>query len=398
MKSGLIARKQARLRATRLLTSIGYEFPVNLPVGSLAPVQKAGVAIGRAIQDWESGGARVLVLDEPTSAMPNTEASKLFGVMERVRSQGLGVLFVTHHLDEVFEVADSVTVFRDGVSIATVPVQSLDHEALVELMLGHSKPERAIVVRSDELDHPMVATQSTLLRLEAVSAGPNVGIDLHVGSGEIVGLAGVTGSGRDELIEAIAGHMTRTGDMFVEGRAIPQHRPHIARRAGIGYVPADRARNSVFPTFDVGSNITASGLRPHRRNSLLSLSSEAEEVEALMEQLDVLPRNRRANMMTLSGGNQQKAVVGRFIRRDPKILLLIEPTQGVDVGARGAIYSAIRSTAARGGCVLMSSSDADELAEICTRVVVLRRGSIVADLKDVILLGDVIEDLALGIS
>jgi ribose transport system ATP-binding protein len=343
-------------------------------VGDLSPVERTGIAIGRALQDWP-GAAKVIVLDEPTATMPAAEASRLFEVVRRIRAQGLAVLYVTHHLDEVLELGDSVTVLRDGREIATRPVGGLIHQELVELMLGHAMQSHSPVLSAEvrESDEPV-------LRVSSLSAQTVTDVSVVVGRGEIVGVAGITGSGCDELLQAIVGDIPRSGSVEIDGKPVPANRPHLAVRAGLAYVPADRQRNSIIPSVDVRSNVTASGVKEFVHRGLLSGKAEQQEVQRWINLLAVRPNDPDAPVTSLSGGNQQKVVMARWLRRSPKIMVLIEPTQGVDIEARESIYAALRSTLQTGG-VLLSSSDSDELAALCDRVVILRRGQLVTELS-----------------
>jgi ribose transport system ATP-binding protein len=384
-----IAWRHARRRATRILSSLGYDIPVNTPVGKLSQVERTGIAIARGLQDWP-GAAKVIVLDEPTATMPAAEAARLFDVVHRLREQGLGVLYVTHHLDEVIQMADSVTVLRDGRQIVTRPVAGLSHAEIVELMLG-----RQLAAAAEESQHVVAASAQAVLKVEHLSTGVLRDISLTVQRGETVGVAGITGSGHHELLEAIAGAVQRKGSVEVAGTAVPPNRPHRAVRAGLAFVPDDRQRNSIVPGFDLQANMTASGVREFVRRGLLSMRAEQSEAMHWIDQLDVRPADPQAQITALSGGNQQKAVVGRWLRRSPKVMVLIEPTQGVDVGARASIYAALKRALEAGG-VLLSSSDADELAALCDRVLILRRGRLIGELSRSDVSAEVIESMVLG--
>ena len=388
-RSGFIDRPACTRRARELVESIGYRIDVTMPVGRLSAAQRTGVAIARALQDLD-GRTRMLVLDEPTAAMPATEADRLFEVVAHLAEQGLGILLVTHHLDEVFRVADVATVLRDGRVVATRPVEGLTEHGLVDLMVG-DQLEQAEHARHDQ--HALTGPEC--LAVDALSADAVYDVSLTLARSEIVGVAGLDGSGRVELLEAISGNRRRSGAVRIRGARVAANRPHAARRAGLGYVPADRTRNSTFADFDVTANITAAGVREYLRAGLLSARAERREAEQWIDRLGINPPDPSARVDSLSGGNQQKAVVARWLARRPAVLLMVEPTQGVDVAARESIYAAVR-LAARDSGVLIASSDSEELAAICDRVLVLRRGRIAAQLRGSELTAAAIDRLCLS--
>jgi ribose transport system ATP-binding protein len=224
------------------------------------------------------------------------------------------------------------------------------------------------------------ASRRTVLEIQDLRT-PNVhGISFSVNAGEIVGLAGIAGSGRDHWLPAIAGAIGRRGTVRIGATVVTPRRPRAAIRAGLGFVPTGRRRAAVLPTFDATTNLTVSNVRRYVRFGLLNQRAESEDARAWFQQLEVSPPNPRAPILTLSGGNQQKVMVGRWLRCHPTVLALDEPTQGVDIGARQTIYLSLQRAAEAGNGVLISSSDADELAAICHRVIVFVRGRIVAEL------------------
>ncbi|MEU3980505.1 sugar ABC transporter ATP-binding protein [Streptomyces sp. NPDC026672] len=373
-RGGLVNWRACRRRAQDLLADLGYELPVRQPVGRLTPGQRTGVAIARALQDG-GGPVRLLVLDEPTAAMPASDAERLFEVLAGLRDRGVGILLVTHHLDEVFAMADRVTVLRDGRVVSTGPTDELSPHSLVEMMVGS---ESAVAESRRATSHTQpgpVALSVSGLECDGVA---NVSFDVR--RGEIVGIAGIDGSGRSELLEAVAGNRRRTGRVAIASNAVAGNRPHAARRAGLGFVPANRPRHSLFPSHDVASNITAPGLSGYLRAGLVSRSAELTAADNWVERLGIKPSDPRALIRSLSGGNQQKAVIARWLAREPEVLVLSEPTQGVDIAARESIYDGIQ-LAARTGAVLIGSSDSAELARICDRVLVMHRGAVTAELS-----------------
>lgn len=372
-RAGLISWPEAVRRTRTVLETLGYDFDVTRPVGTLSASQRTGVAIARALQDW-SGKRSVIVLDEPTAAMPAQDVGSLFRAVRALRDRGLGVVYVSHHLHEVLDLADDVTVLREGHVVSSRPAAGLTHDSLVELIVGS-----AIERSSTHARKSVVGERAPALSLRNFAAGTVSGLDLDVQAGEIVGVVGVDGSGRDAILPAVAGLEPHDGEVWVSGRLVRSGRPRAAMRAGTGYVPADRLRNGVVPALDVVSNLTISGLAPYRRLGLVSRRAEDEDARAWLGRVGVLEDKSRVPILTLSGGNQQKVMVGRWLRREPALLALDEPTQGVDVGARELIYRLLREAAASGRGVLVASSSSDEVLDLCHRVVVMAHGSAVAD-------------------
>ena len=370
---GTIRWREATRRTASAMLALGYDVDVCAPVGLLSASERTGVAIARALERW-SGEPAVVVLDEPTAAMPTAEVRRLFATVERLRAQGLGIVYVTHHLDEILEIADEVTVLRNGSVVLARRAAGLTHENLVTAIVG-----RELVVEPNA-----AAAKSTssppALHVDSLRTASVLGASFSIAAGEIVGVAGITGSGRDDLVPAIAGAIGRTGTVRIGGAAVAAGRPRAAINAGLGFVPANRRRAGILPAFDAGHNLTVSGLRPHVRCGLLNHRRENAEASGWLSRLDVLPTDPRAPILTLSGGNQQKVMIGRWLRRQPIIFALDEPTQGVDIGARQTIYQSLRQAAEQGSGVLISSSDTDELAANCHRVLVFARGRIEAEL------------------
>ena len=376
-KAGTISWPVARARAQAIIAELGHSFDVERPAGTLLPAERTCIAIARALQSQDVP-AKVLILDEPTSAMPASEVTKFFAILGALRTRGLGIVFVTHHLDEVREIADQVTVLRDGSNVATVPARELTHAALVELILGSSARAEPAPVQAGDPRSP--APDSTPdLEVAGLRTGLVHGADFSVRRGEIVGIAGLSGSGREEVLPALAGGLPRHGSVRVGGREVPAGRPHRTAALGVGYVPADRVRNGLFPNLTVGSNLTIARLRQFTRAGLLRPSAELTDVRRWLAELQVQPDDPERGVTALSGGNQQKVLVARWLRVAPRVIILDEPSQGVDVGARVGIHWALRR-AAEDTAVLIASSDADELATLCDRVIVLSRGRVVGEL------------------
>lgn len=360
-------RLQNRI-ATEALRELGYDFDVRTPVGELTPAERTGLAIARALHDWESS-VDLLVLDEPTAALPGKDVARLFEVIKAVSERGVGVVYVSHHLDEVFEIADVVTILRDGHKVADRPTAELDHEALIQLIVGSAVDAGSAAALAEEVqDRPVVLSTRGLGGLTLDS------VDFQVHEGEVLGIAGITGSGREVVARLLFGALSRRGTVEVSGTVLANQRPDIAMGAGIAFVPADRKQTAIIPEMTVRENITITRLSDYFTRFFLSRRPERADVRAWMERLDVRPRTPEREIKNLSGGNQQKAVLAKWLRLDPKVLVLDEPTQGVDVGAKADIHRLIDHAAEEGTAVVVCSTDTEELVRVCSRVIVLLRG------------------------
>ncbi len=363
--------REAARRSRAAMVALGYKIDVNIPVGMLSAAERTGVAIARALQGW-SGKPAVVVLDEPTAAMPAPEVHRLFEAIEQQRGQGLGILYVTHNLcDEVLQLANDVTVLRNGEAVMSRDARGLTHEALVTAIVGrelaatqHPAPQQGAE-----------ASRPAVLEIQNLRT-PNVhGVSFTVNAGEIVGLAGITGSGRDDVLPSIAGAIARDGTVGIGRTVVPPRRPRAAIRAGLGFVPANRRRAAVLPTFDAATNLTVASIRRFVRFGLLNQRAEAEDALTWLHRLNISARESAR-----SPSSPSAAVTGRRswsaagCTAQTAVLALDEPTQGVDIGACKTIYLSLQRAAEAGNGVLISSSDADELAAICHRVVVFVRG------------------------
>ncbi len=345
---------------------------VKVPVDSLPPSHRTAVAIARALVGWEDG-ASLLVLDEPTATLPGDDVERLFEVIHRLKSRGVSILYVSHHLDEVFELADRVTVLRDGQRVVTTPVRDLDHARLAELIVGH----RVEVTTASEA----TVGGQPLLTVRGLHGSTVRGIDFDVASGEIVGLAGITGSGREHVLGLIAGQVPRDGgDVALATTPLENYRPGQAIGAGAAFVPAERARRGVVGPMNVRENLSICDVGRFFIRGRLSRRAEVLECKQWIDRLAIKTSGTEAMIGSLSGGNQQKVLFGKALRLGPKVLLLDEPTQGIDVGAKDQIHRLIDEAAAAGMATVVSSTDTDELVRLCHRVIVLANGRIRATL------------------
>lgn len=362
-------------RARHACTQIGIELNPATPVSSLSPVERTMLAVARACTDLDPSRA-LLVLDEPTATLPANEVTALFDLIRRLASAGTAVVLVTHAIDEILKIADRVTVLREGHVVGTHTRAELDRPLLVREIAGEQAGEPLSSSTREQLElggDQMMVTELSNATLRGVR------FTLH--AGEVIGVAGLEGSGRESLAAAVAGAIPDiTGSVHVDGVPIPTSNVGAAQRGGIAYVPADRGTRGVIGTLTAAENLTLSA--PVRRRGLgrVHLRRDLEDATNWFEQLAVHPKTPQRPLSQFSGGNQQKVVVARALRIRPKVLVLDEPTQGVDVGATQALHSVIRATAANGAGVLICSSDLEELASVCDRVLVLVDGEVSSEL------------------
>jgi ribose transport system ATP-binding protein len=377
-KGGTIRRCAARRQAQAALASVGLEHDPNEMVSSLGAAERTGIAVARAMTSENDAPARVLVLDEPTATLPAAEVGRLLGTLRTAAARGVSILYVTHHLGEVGNFADRVTVLRDGVQVVTSPVASMDHAELVHQLIGS---ELESMHRPPSPPAEMF-DRAPVLTVRGLTAGPLEDLELMVWTGEVVGICGLTGSGRELLLGSIFGAREReTGQVSVAGRVLPPGRTDLSIKAGVGYLPPDRRTSGGLMELTARENLTLVNLRQFWRGMRLRSRHEAAEVARWFEQLDIRPSDGIDwPLGTFSGGNQQKVLFGKWLRESPKLLLLDDPTQGVDVGAKAALHRQILAAAASGAAVLVSSTDIDELVSLCTRVLVIGNGHVAEEI------------------
>ncbi|HEX4768264.1 MAG TPA: sugar ABC transporter ATP-binding protein [Lichenihabitans sp.] len=366
---GTVDRSAIRKRVAALFAQLAIAVDPERPTGTLSIAQQQMVEIAKAI----SVEARVLVLDEPTAVLDEQRVATLFGTVGRLRGQGLGIVFISHHLEEIFRIADRVTVLRDGRITGTAKVADVDQDWLVSRMIGRDFPAHSPQVR--KAGRPALA-------IEGLSVpGQFADVSLTVGQGEIVGLAGLVGAGRSEVARALVGLDRPSGIVRLFGTPVTIRNPNAAARLGIVYVTEDRKSQGLLPNRPVRENLTISNLRRFASAGLLRLGAEARYVRDMIKSLDVRLAGSGVEIRTLSGGNQQKVLIGRALTVGPRILILDEPTRGVDIGAKQEIYALIERLVAGGMAVLLISSEMEEVLRLADRVVVLRRGRVAATLS-----------------
>lgn len=360
---GLVDFGELNRRATELLARLGQRLDVGRDASRLSPVGMTMTAIARAL----STDAEVLVLDEPTAALTDAETSQLFAVIRRLTAQGVAVLYVSHRLEEVFAIADEYTVLRNGRRVDAGSIADTTIQRVVSAMVG-----RDLDAFFPERGGP--APGEAVVELSGVGGLQTTAVDLTVGAGEIVGIAGLAGSGRSELLRIIAGvQRPSRGSMLLHGRAFAPSSTSAALRAGVAYVPQERRADGLVPD-SIERNVNLTTLDRHARFGLTSARRARRHATEAADRLDLRRRSIDQDVLTLSGGNQQKVVLAKALATDPRLLLLDEPTRGVDVGTKSEIYHLIRSLVVSGVAALVVSSELPELLGLCDRILVMHEG------------------------
>jgi ABC-type sugar transport system ATPase subunit len=377
---GLVDRGALDRRARAMLSAIedpehtgagaGMAIDVGARVGALPLGQQQMVQIAAAV----GSGARVIIFDEPTSSLSQFEADRLYALLDRLRQRGVTCVYVSHRMPEIFRLCDTVTVLRDGAHVTTQPARSLDEATLVHHMIGR---------RLDEYlpHHVSSAPGRELLRVEGLaSAGKFSDVSLVVRSGEVVGLAGLVGAGRSEIAHALFGlDPAATGRIWIDGKPARLTSPRAAMRAGVGLVPEDRKRQGLVLGMAAAHNFTLPVLPALARLGWIHRPTEEALARRLGARLGVRAPNLDVVTAGLSGGNQQKIVLAKWLAARCRVLILDEPTRGVDVGAKAEIHALIDGLAAEGTAVLLISSELPELIGLSTRILVMRRGQLVGE-------------------
>lgn len=322
--------------------------------------------------------ARVLIVDEPTASLTVWEVERLFGHLRALAAQGVGIFYITHRLNEIFELCQRVGVLRDGVLVSDEPVTETSVDEVVAEMIPDSVHEETTSegVRDASADGSRRPDGRAVLSVRGLTGQGFHDVDLDVRAGEIVGLAGVVGAGRTELAETIFGMRPGEGNVEVAGEPLGQRSPSACMKHGLSYVPEDRHANGVFLLGDIVENTTSSILRAVTRHGLLQTRDERRTVQTITERLDLQKGGLGRRVGSLSGGNQQKVSLAKALANDPKVVILDEPSRGVDVGARADLYRMIRDLASAGTAILVISSDFEEVCEIADRVLVMRDGTV----------------------
>ena len=371
---GLVDWRRVHERAREVLAAVGLDVPTRADVSSLRPDQLAMISIAKAI----SGNARIIILDEPTNALLPHEVERLFDQMRTLAARGHSFLYVSHRLAEVFEIADRATVLRDGRNAGIFDRSNMNRRAVIEAIVG----KRGALAGRRDHSH---ATEHVLLSVEGLSGKTAKSISCELRAGEILGVAGLPGSGADEAINLLFGRTRRQeGSIRLGGKPLTLRDPADAIAAGIALVPADRLAESVFPSESIRANISMPSLARYVRHPLFSFinrAAEGSETQQMASRMRVRMPGIETPIDDLSGGNQQKVVLSRWLSTGARIFLLNSPTAAVDVGAKAEIYELIDSLAANGAGIVFASTELEEYAITCDRVLVFAGGRIVGELS-----------------
>ena len=373
-RSGTLDHRRLRREAEQLLASVGLDVRPGTLLGAL-PLRTQQLV---SILKMARRRPRVLVLDEPTSSLGEREVASLVALVGDLTASGTAVVYITHRLREYFDLCDTITVLRDGrVSAACEAVTDLDEASLVERMVGRhvdlSPRERAMALAADAVPR---------LEVQGLCVGQKLrDIDLTVAAGEVVGVAGQAGAGRSTLAKTLFGLKSHTGRILVDGQPVALRGPRSAMRAGIAYVPEDRRGAGVVLSMSIADNVTMTTWRRLSRFGLLSASGRRTEATRAIDAMGIRAPGPGALVRNLSGGNQQKVVIAKWMATRPRVLLLDEPTRGIDVGAKSEVYELIRRFTDQGLGVVCFSSELAELMHLCDRIIVLHRGAVAGELE-----------------
>ncbi|MEI7837737.1 MAG: sugar ABC transporter ATP-binding protein, partial [Planctomycetota bacterium] len=370
-RAGFLSRHAMSRRAEAMLEGIGVRLDAGRRIGELSVATQQMVQIAQAV----AVGARVIVFDEPTSSLTAHEAENLFALIARLRGRGVTMIYVSHRLDEIFRLCDAVTVLRDGGHVLTGPLAKMDQAALIQHMIG--RPLEEYYPR-----HLHDSPGQEVLRVQNLSSpGRFQDVSLSLRAGEVVGLAGLVGAGRSELASAIFGLDRRArGETYLAGRRVRIRSARDAMDLGLGLVPEDRKHQALVPGMSCRANISLAVLERLSVGPFVHFGRERRLAQRFFDRLQVRAPSVETTVMGLSGGNQQKIVMARWLAAQPKVLIVDEPTRGVDVGAKAEIHALIDQLAQQGAGVLLISSELPEVLNLSTRILVMRQGRLVGDL------------------
>ena len=365
-KFGICDKKAMRAQAQEIMDRMGVNIPVDAVMGDLSVGQQQMVEICKALMV----DAKVLIMDEPTAALTQSETENLFKVVNSLREKGVSIVYISHRMEEIFELCDRITILRDGTYIDTRYIKDITMDDIVQMMIGREIGERyparhvqigGEVIRVEGLTHQKLFRD----------------VSFSVRAGEVLGVSGLMGAGRTEIMQAIFGNLPIvSGKIFIEGKEVSIHNPRQAIAAGIGFITEDRKTEGLLLEKSIAENIELANLGKVSKKSVLSKSKGAELVKRGIEEFRIRCFGPEHECGNLSGGNQQKVVLAKWIYTDPKILILDEPTRGVDIGAKKEIYNVINDMAAQGVAVIMVSSELPEVLGMSDRVMVVHEGHV----------------------
>lgn len=370
-KGGIIQYSDMEAEASEAMGRLGLDRAPNTLVASLSPAERQLLEIARVLL----GKAKLVILDEPTSSLAAAEAEKVMAAVTRIAAEGIAVIYVSHRMNEIRQIAHSATIMRDGRIIDTVDVKGADTREIVRLMLGAETSKAAALENRSQ--------EKTVLEVRDLRLAPKLSsVSFQLKAGEVLGIAGLLGSGRTELLQAIMGVRSQgAGEVLVDDAAVKAGRYKQMITKGFGYTPESRKEEGIVPLLGVDENTLSTNFAGISRNGILSAGMMADATRKVIQRLHIKAAQTDTPIGTLSGGNQQKVVIGRWVYANSRVLLLDEPTRGVDVEAKAQIYAIIRQLAAEGRSVIFVSSEIEELPLVCDRVLVLRDGTLQEEFK-----------------
>lgn len=370
LKNGLVDWKGMRRRAREIVEDLGMDIDINAQVSSLTVAKKQIVEIMHAINN----NSRILIMDEPSAVLTDRELEVMFRIVKQLRDKGITIIYISHRLDEIFGLCSNVSVLRDGRHIDTIPVASIDRQGLINMMVGREMGQ--------EYPKEVGNVGGTILEVKNLSRGILQDISFEVKSGEVFGISGLVGAGRTELARAILGiDKPESGEVYVRGKKVHYRTFADAIRDGLGLIPEDRKLQGLVQIMSVKRNTTLVNMKRVLRAGVISSSLEEKLSKEYADKLHVVTPSMETEVQYLSGGNQQKVVIAKWLFQNSEILFLDEPTRGIDVGAKVEIYRLINRMAKEGKTIIMISSEMPELLGMCDRIMVMHEGHKMGELN-----------------
>lgn len=370
LKNGLVDWKGMRRRAREIVEDLGMDIDINAQVSSLTVAKKQIVEIMHAINN----NSRILIMDEPSAVLTDRELEVMFRIVKQLRDEGITIIYISHRLDEIFGLCSNVSVLRDGRHIDTIPVASIDRQGLINMMVGREMGQ--------EYPKEVGNVGGTILEVKNLSRGILQDISFEVKSGEVFGISGLVGAGRTELARAILGiDKPESGEVYVRGKKVHYRTFADAIRDGLGLIPEDRKLQGLVQIMSVKRNTTLVNMKRVLRAGVISSSLEEKLSKEYADKLHVVTPSMETEVQYLSGGNQQKVVIAKWLFQNSEILFLDEPTRGIDVGAKAEIYRLINRMAKEGKTIIMISSEMPELLGLCDRIMVMHEGHKMGELN-----------------
>lgn len=370
-KGGILDERKHQAQAKELLEQLGLDIPVGIKVRDLSIAQQQMVEIAKCLSD----GSQIIIMDEPSATLTLNETKQLFKIIESLKNKGVAFIYISHKMDEIFQISQKITVLRDGNEIGTFPTEDMTEDKLVSLMVG-----RQI---SSMYNHENYTQAETVLKVSNLKAGKTVkDVSFSLKKGEVLGFGGLVGAGRSELMKMLFGELAfETGEIELFGNKI--NRPVIKKmiEAGFIYLTENRKEEGLILTKTIRENITLSVMKEMLKGGLISNAKEVEIADRMVKELDIKLNNINQRMTELSGGNQQKVVIAKWLATNPRILVLDEPTRGIDVGAKHEIYQVINRLCKQGMSIIIISSEMPELIGMCDRVIIMAEGKITGELS-----------------